>query len=254
VTHWYEESFGRDYLALYPHRDIAEAHADVAAIVDLLAPPKHEPLLDLCCGPGRHLQALHEAGFVDMTGIDLSQPLLDVARRQLDAEGGTGIRLLQSDMRHIPFRGHFETILSLFTSFGYFSETGEDEAVLVAVYDALRPGGTFLMDTLNRPWTVAHLTPRSDETIDGIRVAITREISPDGLRVEKEIRVEPENESPKVYRESVRMYAIDEMCTLLERSGLVDVRFLGALDGRPYDSTSPRMITVARKAPSEDVT
>ncbi len=252
MTHWYEESFGRDYLALYPHRNIAEARADVTTIVDLIAPPKNEPLLDLCCGAGRHLQALHEAGFVDLTGIDLSQPLLDVARRQLDTAGGTGIRLLQSDMRHIPFRGHFETILSLFTSFGYFSETREDEAVLRAAHGALRPGGTFLMDTLNRSWTVAHLTPRSEETIDRIRVAITREISPDGLRVEKEIRVEPENESPKVYRESVRMYAVDEMSTLLERSGFVDVRFHGALDGRSYNSTNPRMVTVARKPPRKE--
>jgi SAM-dependent methyltransferase len=252
VTHWYEESFGRDYLALYPHRDVAEARADVAAIVDLIAPPKDEPLLDLCCGAGRHLQALHEAGFIDLTGIDLSQPLLDVARRQLDAAGGTGIRLLQSDMRHIAFRGHFETILSLFTSFGYFSEAGEDEAVLRAAHGALRPGGTFLMDTLNRPWTVAHLTPRSKETIDRTRILISREISPDGLRVEKEIRVESDDEPPRIYRESVRMYSVDEMSTLLERSGFVDVRFHGALDGRPYDSTHPRMVTVARRPPRKE--
>jgi ubiquinone/menaquinone biosynthesis C-methylase UbiE len=252
VTHWYEESFGRDYLTLYPHRDIAEARADVAAIVDLIAPPKDAPLLDLCCGAGRHLQALHEAGFVDLTGIDLSQPLLDVARRQLDAGGGTGIRLLRSDMRRIPFREHFETVLSLFTSFGYFSETGEDEAVLRAAHRALRPGGTFLMDTLSRPWTVAHLAPRSEETIDRTLVAITRRISPDGLRVEKEIRVEPEDEPPKVYRESVRMYTSDELSALLERSGFVDVRFHGDLDGRPYGLTDSRMVIVARKPPGEE--
>ena len=253
MTHWYEESFGRDYLVLYPHRDIAEARADVATIVDLIAPPQNQPLLDLCCGAGRHLQALHEAGFADLTGIDLSQILLDVARHQLDAVGGTGIRLLQSDMRQIPFREHFETILSLFTSFGYFSDASEDEVVLCAVYDALRPGGTFLIDTLNRSWTVAHLAPRSEETIDGIRVEITRAISHDGLRVEKEIRVEPDDEPAKIYRESVRMYDPDEMRPLLERSGFVGVRFLGALDGRPYNSTSPRMIAVARKSPREEV-
>ena len=252
MTHWYEESFGRDYLALYPHRDIAEARKDVAAIIDLIAPLKDEPLLDLCCGAGRHLQALAEAGFVDLTGIDLSQHLLDIARRRLDTAGGTEVRLLRSDMRHIPFCGHFGTILSLFTSFGYFSEAREDEAVLRAAYGALRSGGAFLMDTLNRSWTVAHLTARSEETIDGIHVAITRRISPDGLRVEKEIRVEPESEAPRVYTESVRMYAVDEMCTLLKRSGFVDLCFHGDLDGRPYDSANPRMITVARKPPGKE--
>lgn len=254
MTHWYEESFGSDYLALYPHRDIAEARADVAAIIDLIAPANDQPLLDLCCGAGRHLQALNEAGFADLTGIDLSPALLDVARRRLDAQGGADVRLLRSDMRRIPYRDHFETILSLFTSFGYFSEAGEDEAVLEAACAALRPGGTLLIDTLNRPWTIAHLAPHSEETIDGARAVISRGISHDGLRVEKEIRVEPEGESPTVYRESVRMYAVDEMRTLLEQSGLVDVRFHGALDGRPYDSAAPRMIAVVRKPLSEEGT
>ena len=247
MIHWYEEAFGKDYLALYPHRDLAEARADVAAIIDLIAPPRDEPLLDLCCGAGRHLGALHEEGYTDLTGIDLSQQLLDVARRRLDADGATEVRLLRTDMRRIPYRGHFETILSLFTSFGYFSETSEDAAALHAACDALRPGGTFLMDTLNRPWTIAHLSPRSETSIDGADVLITREISPDGLRVEKEVRVEPKGEAPKRYRESVRMYTAEELRALLEGVGFSHVRFHGALDGRPCDADSPRMVAVGQR-------
>lgn len=252
MTHWYEEAFGRDYLALYPHRDLAEARADVAAIVGLIAPPKDGPLLDLCCGAGRHLEALHEEGFTDLTGIDLSEQLLDIARRRLDASGATEVRLLRSDMRRIPYRGRFETILSLFTSFGYFSETTADAAVLRAACDALRPGGTLLMDTLNRPWTIEHLSPRSEQSIDGADVLITRGISPDGLRVEKEIRVEPSGEAAKLYRESVRMYTADELRALLEAAGFEDVRFHGALDGRPCDADSPRMIAVGHRPHSTE--
>ncbi len=247
MTDWYEEAFGRDYLALYPHRDIAEARADVAAIIDLIAPPKDGSLLDLCCGAGRHLVALHEEGFTDLTGIDLSQHLLDVARRRLDAKGASKVRLLRSDMRHIPYRGQFETILSLFTSFGYFSETTADAAVLRVACNALLPGGTLLMDTLNRPWTIEHLSPRSEESLEGAAVLITRAISPDGLRVEKEIHVEPKGEPSRVYRESVRMYTADELRALLEGAGFADVRFHGALDGRPCDADSPRMIAVGHR-------
>ena len=252
MTDWYEESFGRNYLALYPHRDIEEARSDVAAIVDLIDPPKDGPLLDLCCGAGRHLLALHETGFDSLTGVDLSQVLLDVARRQLDAAGGAGIRLLRSDMRKIPFSDQFATVLSLFTSFGYFPDSAEDEAALRAAYAALRPDGTLLMDTLNRAWTVEHLKPHSEEKIDGVRVAIRRTLSPDGLRVEKETRVETEGEPPKVYHESVRMYTDTEMQEMLDRSGFIGTRFYGGLDGRLYDADSPRMIAVAAKAPSEE--
>ena len=246
MTHWYEQSFGEEYLALYPHRDLDEARADIAAILNLIAPPKTEPLLDLCCGAGRHLHALHEAGFTNLIGIDLSQTLLDVARRRLD-EAAAGIRLLRSDMRHIPFHEHFSTVLSLFTSFGYFSKPGEDESALRAAYDALRPGGSFLMDTLNRPWTIAHLTPYSDETVDGTRAVISREISTDGFRVEKRIQIESDAGPPRLYHESVRMYAVDELREMLERSGFVAVHFYGTLGGRPYDSSTPRMVAIARK-------
>ena len=247
MTDWYEEAFGRDYLALYPHRDIAEARGDVAAIIDLIAPPKDAPLLDLCCGAGRHLLAFYDAGFTDLTGIDLSQHLLDVARRRLETEGATAVRLLRSDMRRIPFREHFEAIVSLFTSFGYFEESRSDTAVLRAASRALRPGGTFLMDTLNRTWTIEHLSPHDETLIEDAEVLVRRAISPDGLRVEKEIRVEAKGKDPKVYRESVRMYTAEELRNLLEEAGFEDVRFRGALDGRPHDADSPRMIAVGRR-------
>jgi len=245
---WYEESFGEDYLALYPHRNVAEARADIASIVALIDPPAGEPLLDLCCGAGRHLQALHEAGFTDLTGVDLSQHLLDVARRRLDAAGGSAIRLDRADMRELPYRDRFETILSLFTSFGYFADPSEDESALRASRAALHPDGTFLLDTLSRVWTIDHLEPHSERTTDNLRLDIRRAISPDGLRVEKETRVTTAGAPPKLYHESVRMYTADELRSMLERTGFADIRFHGALDGRAYDATSPRMIAVARRS------
>jgi len=251
VSPWYEAAFGEDYLALYPHRNLAEAKRDVRGIIDLIDPPRDQPLLDLCCGAGRHLHALHESGFSDLSGVDLSGHLLDVARRRLDEIGGTRIRLERSDMRTIPYKNGFETVLSLFTSFGYFVESTEDEVALRAARYALRPGGTFVIDTLNRTSTIAELDPTSGRTLDGVRVRIARSVSPDGLRVEKETRIEPDGEAPRIYRESVRMYSVDEMGDMLIRAGFVDVRFFGALDGRAHDDASPRMVCVARR-PAED--
>ena len=77
MTQWYEESFGREYLELYAHRDAAEARADIAAILCLLSPPKDEPLLDLCCGACRHVLILREMGFDQIVGLDLSAELLE---------------------------------------------------------------------------------------------------------------------------------------------------------------------------------
>ena len=244
---WYKEAFGRDYLALYPHRDEAEARRDIAGIIRLIHPPRSEPLLDLCCGAGRHLAALCDQGFRDLTGLDLSTELLEVARGRLAVHPDCRVRWIHGDMRCIPFVDHFQIVLSLFTSFGYFSASREDEATLRSVFSALRSGGTFCLDTLSREWTLAHLVGYEEKMVDGRKVTTTRRISDDGLRVEKCTRLPGEGGSPSVFRESVRMYSAEELRAMLRRSGFSELRFYGSLDGAPYSDDSRRMIAVARK-------
>ena len=246
---WYESAFGPDYLALYPHRDDAEAERDVASLIALIDPPRYEPLLDLGCGPGRHLLALHHQGFADLTGIDLSQDLLDAAAERFRMIAPHSIHLLRRDMREIPFESHFATILSMFTSFGYFEAVSEDARMLRAVHKALRPHGAFLLDTLNRRWTIEHLVPRETRTLGPLHVQIHRSISPEGDRVEKEMRVYEPDHAERTYRESVRMYEPEQLRTLLVDAGFDHVALHGSLTGSAFDAESRRMIAVARRGP-----
>jgi len=248
VRPWYETAFGRDYLERYPHRDDAEAKADVAAIVALIGPDPKLPLLDLGCGAGRHLLAFCEAGFRDLVGLDLSQELLDVARERI-AEAGCSVRELHCcDMRAIPYEEHFGTAVSIFTSFGYFETDDEDAKVLNAVHRALRPGGRFLVDTLHRETTIARIVPEEDIELTGGHGHVTRAVSEDGKRVEKTVRFEPENGAPEtVRRESVRMYAPEELSAMFEIAGFVDVQIHGSLRGEPIGPDAPRLVLVGRK-------
>lgn len=244
---WYKRSFGADYLAIYPHRDYAEAERDIASLVALIDPPANLPLLDLGCGAGRHLLALHRRGFAELVGIDLSADLLDAARARLEQAGAGNVELLRSDMREISFRSHFATIISMFTSFGYFDSSDEDARMLAAAFRALRPGGTFVLDTLGRRWTIDHLQPREERTIGDLRLHITRSITPDGARVEKETRVFEPGRQERVYRESVRMYGPDELQGLLAAAAFAPVDLYGSLAGAPFNEASPRMVAVSRK-------
>lgn len=246
---WYESAFQREYLALYPHRDLAEARADVEALERLISPPKDAPLLDLGCGGGRHLVALWEAGYRSMTGLDLSEELLEVARRALAEVGASGVEVVRADMRRISFVGHFATVLSMFTSFGYFLDDRENEAVIGAVHRALRPGGCLLIDMLNRAATIASLVPEEAVVRNGRCLKIRRSISPDGRRVEKETTVEQGRDGPAVYRESVRMYAAKEMERILVRARFTALEVYGSLTGSAYAPDSPRMVWIARRAP-----
>ena len=244
---WYVQSFGRDYLDLYPHRDEAEAQADVEAIVALIDPPKDEPLLDLACGAGRHLLALHNAGFRRIVGLDLSDALLQVAAQRLAEAAADGIELVNADMGHIPYAEYFATVLSLFTSFGYFERDKENAAVFAAVSASMEAGGQFLLDTLNRDWVIGHLVSEEEKAIAGRTLQIKRRLTPDERRVEKTTRVLTPGDPEKTYRESVRLYAPFELEEMLKAQGFTNIRRFGSLRGEPHESQSPRLILVAEK-------
>lgn len=245
---WYETAFRSDYLERYPHRNDDEARADVEAIIALIQPERTQPLLDLGCGAGRHLLAFCNAGFPRLTGLDLSNDLLSVARERVQEHDCNGVELVCCDMREIPFGDHFGTVVSVFTSFGYFETDREDAAVLAAVYVALCSGGQFLVDTLNRDWTLAHLVPAEEKEDNGTRATIRRTVSKDGSRIEKETRVVSPNDE-RVYRESVRMYSPEEMTEMFQDAGFVDVRAFGSLRGKPLSAASRRLVVVGRKGP-----
>lgn len=247
MSDWFESAFSKDYLVLYPHRNDAEARRDVDRILALLDPPRDQPLLDLCCGAGRHLEALYDAGFATLTGLDLSQDLLHEAQARFQRAGASDIQLHRADMREIPFEDRFATVLSMFTSFGYFEDPLDDVKVLRGAFRALRANGTLLMDTLNRETVILNLTPREVRESDDVRLHIARSLSPDEQRIEKETRVVASGRQDLVYHESVRMYTMEEMQAMLCAVGFEDVRAYGSLDGCAYEPLSPRMVLVARK-------
>lgn len=246
---WYEESFGSEYLKLYAHRNLAEARTNIHSILSFLPLPKEEPLLDLCCGAGRHLLVLREMGFQNLTGLDLSSELLQEAV-QILAEGSdslTGdVSLIRADMRAIPYKNHFAAILSLFTSFGYFKADEENQAALTAAYCALRPGGIFLLDYLNRDRVIANLVPHDERTIPGGCVQNVRTITEDGRRVEKTTTVTVEGVERR-FHESVRAYTKAEMVERFRAAGFVNVRCYGSVDGRKFTPESERLILVGEK-------
>jgi ubiquinone/menaquinone biosynthesis C-methylase UbiE len=257
MTAWYEQSFGLEYLDLYSHRDIAEARADIQAVIDLLDPPRDEPLLDLCCGACRHTLVLREMGFSKLVGLDLSQELLDAGREQLArVEDGTGdspaasVCLVCSDMRAIPYEDHFSAVLSLFTSFGYFESDQENQSVFQAVYRALRPKGKFLIDYMNREYVIANLVERDEKQLPGRRVYNVRRLTPGNRRVEKTITIVTDAGRKRQFYESVRLYSEPEMRHMLEESGFVEIVSYGALDRTAFGPESKRLIIVAQKGES----
>ena len=237
---WWESWFGEEYLELYPHRDLDSARREAAfALAHLDADPT--PLLDLCCGTGRHSLRLAEKGIAPV-GLDYSAPLLELAHAR-----NQSLRLVRGDMRSLPFAdASFRSVVNFFTSFGYFLLEEDNMAVVTEIERVLAPGGRFLCDTFGLEHTLARLV-REERRSSGDRVyRIRRGWNPRTRRIEKRIEVR-RGGSTETFRESVRAYTAEELTGMFRKAGLVVEAAWGDFEGRPAGSDSPRLILLAGK-------
>lgn len=240
---WYEHSFDDFYPVLYAHRDLdaARPEAEFAARVTRVRPA--ERLLDLCCGAGRHMAHLQRlAGLV--VGLDYSPSLLARARQVLGPEAS----LLRADMRAIPFDGAFDVILNFFTSFGYFPTRAENLGVVRGVARALRPGGRFFIDYMNRSAVEARLDASTERIQGEYAIHDTRWIDPRTERINKRTVVYRGGHVVKELHESVRLYSVEQFVALLAEGGLDVSGIYGDYTGQTLTADAPRMIAVGRRA------
>lgn len=242
MCEWFERSFGQDYLLVYKHRDLQGAYEEVRKMIGWLRLAPGARVLDLCCGMGRHSQALADAGY-EVTGVDLSETLLDEARKS-DREGR--IRWLSGDMRRLPLDSmQFDAVVNLFTSFGYFEEDGEHLQVLREMKRVLKPGGQFIIDYLNSSYVERHLVPFSEREEDGVTITEKRRIE-DGY-VKKTITISDKKGGKRQYLERVKLYRLPQFTDMLQQAELRAIHVYGSYDEMPYDEAlSPRMIFVGQ--------
>src|SRR6185312_15567104 len=69
------------------------------------------------------------------------------------------VNFVHADMREMAFEKQFDGAYSMLTSFGYFDEE-TNLRVAERIGRALKPGGRFLLDILNRDYVVADLPVR----------------------------------------------------------------------------------------------
>lgn len=240
MTEWFEQWFGEEYHALYPHRDSEDAERAVMLVRRVAPWQAGAWVLDLACGAGRHAALLEAAG-ARVVGLDLSPAMLHRARSR------TRAALVRGDMRHLPFRPkHFEVAVNLFTSFGYFRDDGEHRLVIRQVAEALMPGGRFVLDYLNAYWVRRTLREHTEEhPLPSTTARVRRRFSEEGLYVVKEIEMRDEGRS---FQERVRLFTIEELAAMLETAGFRVAQRFGDYDGQPFTTDSPRAILLGLRA------
>jgi SAM-dependent methyltransferase len=232
-TEWFESWFGEEYVALYPHRDAAEAEHVVTLIEDIAKIKRNACTLDLASGAGRHSKVLARDWCT--TGLDLSEVLLKMAHRETPEAN-----FVRGDMRVLPFRtAAFELVVNLFTSFGYFSDDDSNFRVVKEVARVTAPHGTFVLDFLNTAHLRETLVPYDERVIGDRVVEQRRTISDDDKYVIKHICIRG---TDKEYVERVRLFEAGDLSFMLTAAGFNVTASFGNYDATPLTHESPRVI------------
>ncbi|MCF6262376.1 MAG: class I SAM-dependent methyltransferase [Xanthomonadales bacterium] len=234
------------YATMFSPEQFALAAEQIPQIIQLTGISTAN-ILDLACGPGRHILPLAELGY-PLTAVDTSAYLLGILDDKLEATPHQhSVEIIRADMRKFIRPKSFDLILSMWTSFGYFQAPGDDLKVLDNVYQSLTTGGKFLLDVAGKEYIIHNYEP-----------LLTREISPTELLIEQPILLDNlsrlDNEwtlvsKDKVFRASfsLNIYTAVELQDRLLAAGFSTVQIFGDLDGSEYDLDSDRLILLATK-------
>ena len=241
---------------LFPSSKIAQSGGEVDQVVKQTKAKPPLDVLDLACGIGRHSVRFAARGF-RVTGLDYSKPFLRAARRTAGAKGHH-IKFVHGDMRrlNVPFAANtFDLAVCLYTSFGYFARRADDRKVLRAVYRVLRPGGAFVVNTINGAAAVKRLrspTSLGSEPLPNVFMI-------DQARYDKRNRqtvtnwtiIDARGAKTRVARKSFRvnMYSHSELKKLLKTAGFRIETAWGMLQGGPFDPKKTWHQTIVARKP-----
>ncbi|MDP3312621.1 bifunctional 2-polyprenyl-6-hydroxyphenol methylase/3-demethylubiquinol 3-O-methyltransferase UbiG [Lutibacter sp.] len=230
---WFNSKY---YHILYKHRDDKEADIFMRNLISFLKLKKEEVILDLACGKGRHAIFLNSLGF-NVVGADLSTNSIQKAKKKENER----LRFIEHDMRN-PFPEKYNTVLNLFTSFGFFEEDSEDITVLKNIKNSLEKDGIAVIDFMNALYVVKYLVPNETLIIDGITFNITKYVE-NGFIIKK-IVFEAEGDD-HTYFEKVKILDLPKIKGYLQTVGFKIKHTFGNYQLDNFDEhTSKRLILV----------
>ncbi len=243
---WWELMFGEDFARAEKPLSSSQIKREVDFMIEALGLAPGAVILDLCCGQGQHAVELASRGY-GVVGYDLSVYQLAIAGDNAQARHQK-INFLQGDMREMAFDEMFDAVVCWDSSFGYFEEE-KNHNVAERIFRALRPGGLFLLDVINRD--AAAVGSPNHVWFEGDGAVCMDDMSVDWitsrLRVKRSLILDDGRSRECSY--SLRLYNLHELGKLLHDVGFRVTQASGqiATPGVFFGPCSPRIIMRAQK-------
>jgi len=215
-------------------------------------------VLELGCGTGRIAVPLGRAG-VPLVGIDRSAPMLQRARQRVRrSKLQSRVRLVRGDIRRLPFRLKFATVIAPYGILQSLLRERDLTATLEAVHETLEPGGTFGMELVADLPSWQEYRKRVSlkgwrRGSSGAHVTLVETVRQDpakGLTIFDQEFTERSGRRRRVHQFALtfRTLSVPQMARRLEKAGFAVTALLGDYRGGAWDERAEVWVILARRA------
>jgi 2-polyprenyl-3-methyl-5-hydroxy-6-metoxy-1,4-benzoquinol methylase len=210
------------------------------------------PVLEVACGTGRITLPIARAG-IEITGLDVSRPMLDLARRKAEAEN-LAVTWIEQDCRQINCTQSFALIFSATNAMQHLCDLDSVNAFLTSARHALRSGGTLIIDVFNpNPAKLArsaetryHHKLITDASGKQICVEATSEYYSAAQILAINLYYLRDGVLAKTKKVNMRCFYPEELLALCHFNGLEITRRYGDYDMGSFTNNSPKQILVCQ--------
>jgi len=233
-------------LYLYFHKDFLtdeRTERECDFVVEQGGLPNKGRVLDLACGHGRHANYFAQMGY-QVTGIDMNTRFIEIAKEEADKKD-LAVEYIEGDILEIDFKDQFDVVYCLYNTIG-FLDHADNLKLLARVYQALKPGGRFIIDTKNRDHILMELVPSSiTEKNEDLMIDRVSFDSRTGMTLNNRIYIK----DGKRYDTPFAMYTyhFNDLAAMAESSHFHLVHTFGSWSGANFDHHSRRIIMVLKK-------
>lgn len=211
-----------------------------------------ESILDLACGTGAMTVELARRGY-DMTGVDISDEMLSVAREKCDSERfAHKVLLVRQNMCELELYGSVNAVICCLDSFNYLTDTKSLARTLAHIHNYLDDGGVLMFD-MNTPAKFEKVYGDNAYVLeeDGILCAWQNFYNSKTKLCDFYLSIFREGSDGRWERfdeeQRERCYSLKTVKKLIAEGGFELCELCGELDGSAADENTERWYFTARK-------
>ncbi len=240
-------SFARVYDRLMGDVDYPRWAAFYQELLEEWGVKRGSQVAECACGTGNLTIPLSH--FYGMTGVDLSEDMLQIAIPKARAQG-RNIRFVRQDMRKLTLHKPVDALLCTCDGFNYLMTSAQAHSFLSSAWTALKPGGVLALD-LSTPYKLQQVLGNNTITrVEDDLVCLWQnewEAPRQRVHMQLDIFVQAGDSYQRIVEtQSQQAHTQEELTQYLARAGFEEITRYGDLE-RDIHSKDQRMHLFARK-------